>query len=80
MSTKILVVDDDPDILEAISLILEAHGYQVTVTELVGWEHSMKNELIVASHKGTPRMNAQERLEQILRELNLEELRDRFIY
>jgi two-component system alkaline phosphatase synthesis response regulator PhoP len=29
MSTKILVVDDDPDILEAISLILEARGYQV---------------------------------------------------
>ena len=24
-------------------LQLEAHGYQVTVTELVGWEHSMKN-------------------------------------
>jgi hypothetical protein len=30
-------------------LRLEAHGYEVTVTELVGWEHSMKNELIVAS-------------------------------
>ena len=29
MSTKILVVDDDPDILEAISLILDAHGYQI---------------------------------------------------
>jgi hypothetical protein len=29
-------------------LQLEAHGYQVTVTELVGWEHSMKNELILA--------------------------------
>jgi len=29
MSTKILVVDDDPDILEAISLILEARGYQI---------------------------------------------------
>jgi len=27
-------------------LQLEAHGYQVNVTELVGWEHSMKNELI----------------------------------
>ena len=61
-------------------LQLEAHGYQVTVTELVGWEHSMKNELIIASHKGTPRKNAQERLEKILRELNLEELRERFIY
>ena len=29
MSTKILVVDDDPDILEATSMILEAHGYMV---------------------------------------------------
>ena len=31
MSTKILVVDDDPDILEAINLILEARGYQVVI-------------------------------------------------
>ena len=61
-------------------LQLEAHGYQVTETELVGWEHSMKNELIIASRKGAARKNAQERLEQILRELNLEELRNRFIY
>ena len=30
-------------------LQLEAQGYAVTVTELVGWEHSIKNELIVAS-------------------------------
>jgi tRNA A58 N-methylase Trm61 len=29
-------------------LQLEAVGYSVTVTELVGWEHSMKNELIIA--------------------------------
>jgi len=29
-------------------LVLEAHGYKVTVTELVGWEHSAKNELILA--------------------------------
>ena len=28
-------------------LYLEANGYQVTVTELVGWEHSLKNELIL---------------------------------
>ena len=28
-------------------LTLEAHGYKVTVTELVGWEHSAKNELIL---------------------------------
>jgi len=29
MPSKILVVDDDPDILEAISLILDSQGYQV---------------------------------------------------
>lgn len=29
MPHKILVVDDDPDILEAISLILESQGYNV---------------------------------------------------
>lgn len=28
-------------------LALEAHGYKVTVTELVGWEHAAKNELIL---------------------------------
>jgi hypothetical protein len=60
-------------------LQLEAHGYQVTVTELVGWEHSMKNELIIAKYKNSPRKNAQLRLTQILQELNLEELSQRFI-
>ncbi len=30
------------------ALVLQAVGYQVTVTELVGWEHSLKNELILA--------------------------------
>jgi hypothetical protein len=61
-------------------LLLESHGYQVTVTELVGWEHSMKNELIIASRKDAPRKNALQRSELVLREFNLEELRDRFIY
>jgi hypothetical protein len=61
-------------------LLLEAHGYQVTVTELVGWEHSMKNELIIARHQGAPRGNARERLESIMCELNLEELKPRFCY
>jgi len=60
-------------------LQLEAHGYQVTVTELVGWEHSMKNELIIARHTGVPRKNARERLQQILHQLNLEDLRGRFL-
>jgi len=61
-------------------LLLESHGYSVTVTELVGWEHSMKNELIIARRTETQRKNAQQRLGQILQILNLEELRDRFIY
>ena len=29
MPEKILIVDDDPDILDALSMILEAQGYQV---------------------------------------------------
>ncbi|MDO9006882.1 MAG: SAM-dependent methyltransferase [Thiobacillus sp.] len=60
-------------------LQLESHGYQLTVTELVGWEHSMKNELIIATHTGAPRGNARERLQQILQELNLQELEERFL-
>ncbi len=60
-------------------LQLEATGYQVSVTELVGWEHSLKNELIVARHAGAVRGNAAERIEEILRTLNLEELRSRFL-
>jgi len=30
------------------ALLLEAHGYKVTVTEFTGWEHSLKNQLILA--------------------------------
>ena len=60
-------------------LQLESHGYQVTVTELVGWEHSMKNELIIATRTDSPRKNARTRLQQILQELNLQELEARFL-
>jgi hypothetical protein len=59
-------------------LQLEAHGYQVNVTELVGWEHSLKNELIVASYKGLPRQRAAKRLNEVLHSLGLEEMRHRF--
>jgi hypothetical protein len=59
-------------------LQLESAGYNVTVTELVGWEHSMKNELIIAKYTGKKRNNARERLEQILEELNLTEMQQRF--
>lgn len=52
-------------------LHLEASGYQVTVTELVGWEHSMKNELIIARHTGQKKRSAAERLRAILEEFGL---------
>ena len=65
-------------------LLLESHSYDVAVTELVGWEHSMKNELIIASktakNGGRPRQNARERATAILREFNIEELAPRFCY
>lgn len=59
-------------------LQLEAHGYQVSVTELVGWEHSMKNELIIASYKDLPRRRPTERLHEVLQTLGLEEMQSRF--
>lgn len=52
-------------------LHLEASGYQVTVTELVGWEHSMKNELIIACYNGQKKRSAAERLKAILAEFGL---------
>jgi len=59
-------------------LQLEAHGYQVTVTELVGWEHSMKNELIVATYKNLPRKRPADRLIEVMHSLGLEEMQARF--
>jgi hypothetical protein len=59
-------------------LQLEAHGYQVNVTELVGWEHSMKNELIIATYKNLPRQRGSQRLQQVLQDLGLEEMSSRY--
>jgi hypothetical protein len=59
-------------------LQLEAHGYQVTVTELVGWEHSMKNELIIATYKNLPRQRPAERLKEVLDTVGLQEMEQRF--
>ena len=55
-------------------LYLEANGYQVTVTELVGWEHSMKNELILAKFTGQRKQSSADRLKALLQEFGLEEL------
>ena len=58
---------------------LEAHGYQVTVTELVGWEHSMKNELIIGELKSKPVKKMIDKIDFVLNELGLSELKDRYI-
>jgi hypothetical protein len=55
-------------------LYLEAQGYQVTVTELVGWEHSLKNELIIARRTGHKKRSAAERLRAILTEFGLQSM------
>jgi hypothetical protein len=57
-------------------LYLEAHGYQVTVTELVGWEHSMKNELILAKYTGQKKRAAALHLRSLLAEFGLTALLD----
>jgi hypothetical protein len=59
-------------------LQLESHGYQVTVTELVGWEHAMKNELIIAKFKNLPRRKPQEKLHTLIEQLDLPELKAQF--
>jgi Methyltransferase domain len=59
-------------------LQLEAHGYEVTVTELVGWEHSMKNELIIASKGKSHTKTSHQRLQAMLDQLGLSEMRTRF--
>ncbi len=52
-------------------LYLESQGYTVTVTELVGWEHSLKNELIIARFTGHKKRRAGERLTALLAEFGL---------
>ena len=55
-------------------LYLESQGYSVTVTELVGWEHSLKNELIIARHTGHKKRSAAERLHALLAQFGLQAL------
>ena len=55
-------------------LYLESQGYSVTVTELVGWEHSLKNELILARHTGQKKHSAAERMQAMAAEFGLQEL------
>lgn len=52
-------------------LFLESRGYKVRVTELIGWEHSMKNELILAEKIQHSNGLAQKQLDSLLKELPL---------
>ncbi len=48
------------------------------MTELVGWEHSMKNELIIATRKDLPRQKAATRLREVLATMGLQQMEERF--
>jgi hypothetical protein len=54
------------------ALALEAHGYDVTVTELAGWEHSLKNELILARRVKRFDRTAEARLADLLARFKIE--------
>ena len=54
------------------ALALEAHGYQVTVTELTGWEHSLKNELILGRRVNRFDAGARARLRAVLDRFGIE--------
>jgi hypothetical protein len=48
------------------ALALEASGYRVTVTELAGWEHSLKNELILGRKVRARDADARARLDALV--------------
>ena len=53
------------------TLALKSVGYAVNVTELIGWEHSMKNELIMARRIGRYQQKAREELQSLLQHTGL---------
>ncbi|HEX4451780.1 MAG TPA: SAM-dependent methyltransferase [Kofleriaceae bacterium] len=54
------------------ALALQAHGYKVTVTELVGWEHSAKNELILGKRVNRYDNAARAELRAVLERFSIE--------
>jgi len=48
------------------ALFLESKGYKVRVTELIGWEHSMKNEFILATRIQRSNLRAEGELKALL--------------
>jgi len=53
------------------ALFLESHGYKVRVTELVGWEHSLKNELILAERHQRANPLAKKELDRLVEQLGV---------
>jgi len=52
-------------------LFLESHGYKVRVTELIGWEHSLKNELILAERHQRANAMAKAELDKLVDQLGV---------
>jgi methyltransferase family protein len=48
------------------ALALEASGYRVTVTELTGWEHAVKNELLLGKKVRAGSREAREKLDALV--------------
>ena len=59
-------------------LWLEASGYSVSVTEFVWREHSMKNELIIASYQNVKNNRSLKRLKNIIEEFGLQECQEKY--
>lgn len=55
-------------------LYLQAQGYSVSVTELTGWEHSLKNELICARWHGNKSRSAAARMQALVEMCGLQAL------
>ena len=53
------------------SLVLELHGYRVRVTEFTGLEHSLKNELILATRHQKSNPLARRKLDQLVEQLGV---------
>ena len=53
------------------ALSLEAQGYAVTVTELTGWEHLLKNELILGKKVRAQSQDAKAKLDALLAEAHV---------
>jgi len=53
------------------SLVLELHGYKVRVTEFTGLEHSLKNELILATRHQKSNPLARRKLDQLVEQLGV---------